>query len=119
MVTNDQKSGQFFSCADVINTSRLCIHDQLLGDLAESIPQEGVNLIKLVLVLAVLVFVATFASWDSILINYTVSQVAECVIQDNWRSDILALSNFACSPSIEALDSKFIKMSSLCCTFKV
>lgn len=119
MVTNDQEPDQFFSCAHIINTCRLCIHSQLLGDLAESISQEGVNLVKFVLVRAVLVFVTTFASWDSILIDHAVSEVAECVIQDNWRPDILGLSDFACRTSVEALDSKFIEMGSLCCTFEV
>ena len=47
VVAHDQESTKFFGCAHIIHTRWLCIHNQLLSYLSETISQEGVDVIEL------------------------------------------------------------------------
>ena len=119
VVANDKEPTKFLGCAHIVHTRRLCIHDQLLSHLSETISQEWVDVIKLVLCTLFNVFEATLSSRNSILVNQTVSQIAECVVQDDWRSYIFRLSDLSSSSSIKSLDCILLEMWALSSDFEI
>lgn len=62
------------------------------------------------LIFAMVIHEIRLSSWDSILINHTVSQVWNGLIQDNWRPNIFNIENFSTGASCKSSHSQMLKL---------
>ena len=119
MIREDIEPDYVFDCSNIVNTSRVVVNCQFLDDLSKSVPHEIVHFILGVDVRASRIREIWFSWWNTILINYAISQVAYNIVEDKWWSHIIwQIRYFTSSDSSESFNSKIFEVFTLWIQFK-
>ena len=87
MVADYQETTDFLNCANRVHRHWLFIYDfEVLTELANSVVYEDVDVKIAVLILSFWVAIKRLTRLYSVLVENTVSNVAKCVIDYDWRS---------------------------------
>ena len=109
MIWNNEESDKFLRRSHIVYTD-FCIHRQFLSDLTESVSTETIDVLVCMLILAMVIHEIRLSSRDSVLINHTVSQVWDGLIQNNWRTDIFDIENFSTSTSCKSSHGQILEL---------